>query len=418
MIDEVGAGAVVERRDDGWVVLSLGVSSDTAMRAWVLGLLDHVEVIGPSPWRRSVVEWLQSFVDGHGAPVRSESLSESGPAVADKGANAPAGRVGGRTARQRLRRLLAVVGWLAQVGEAPLAEVAERFEISPDELVAELELAACCGRPPYTPDTLLEIVVTDTMVQAFLPAELGRPRRLTPSEGFALAASARTILAVPGADGDGALARALGKLEAALGARPVAVDLDEPRYLSAVRDAVDQKQAVDIVYHSGSTDETTTRRIDPLALVSLDGHWYVDAYCHRAHDLRRFRIDRIRSFDPVGPRRGEPPPPAPATDAFVPGPGARSVRLSLDRWALWIADSVPLLDASPGRDGGVEVTLAVGGLAWLERLLLQAGPHARVLAPAELRDVGVQAAERVLRRYGGAEAAAASGAETTTAAPG
>src|SRR6202041_1799063 len=105
---------------------------------------------------------------------------------------------------------------LAQVGEAPISDAAQRFGMSEKELVAELELAACCGIPPYTPDTLMEIEVSETSVRAFLPPEFARPRRLTPAEGFAVAASARLIMAVPGPHDD-ALGRALAKLDAALG---------------------------------------------------------------------------------------------------------------------------------------------------------------------------------------------------------
>ena len=121
------------------------------------------------------------------------------------GGSTAAGRIPGRETSQRLRRLLAVVGWLAQVGEAPIADAARRFGMDEDELISELELAACCGVPPYTPDTLMEIEVSETSVRAFLPPEFARPRRLTPAEGFAVAASARLIMAVPGPD-DGALA--------------------------------------------------------------------------------------------------------------------------------------------------------------------------------------------------------------------
>ena len=65
-----------------------------------------------------------------------------------------------------------------------------------------------------------------------------------------------------------------------------------------------------------------------------------------------------------------------------------------------MVDSVPVLERTARADGGVDVTLAVGGTAWFERLLLQAGPEARVVAPPEWTDVGPRAAERVLRRYG------------------
>ena len=109
----------------------------------------------------------------------------------------------------RLRRLLAILTWLAQEGEAPIDEVAARFDLTPTALVAELEMAACCGVPPYTPDQLLEIVVTEDSVSTRVGTTLARPRRLSPREGLGLAASARALLAVPGSDEDGALSRAL-----------------------------------------------------------------------------------------------------------------------------------------------------------------------------------------------------------------
>ena len=116
----------------------------------------------------------------------------------------------------RLRRLLAILTWLAQEGEAAIDEVAARFDLTPTALVAELEMAACCGVPPYTPDQLLEIVVTEDTVSTRVGTVLARPRRLSPREGLALAASARALLAVPGSDEDGALSRALAKLDRAL----------------------------------------------------------------------------------------------------------------------------------------------------------------------------------------------------------
>jgi len=79
------------------------------------------------------------------------------------------------------------------------------------------------------------------------------------------------------------------------------VDLPSPSLLADVRRAVDERRQLDIEYHSGSTDEVTRRTVDPTRVVSLDGHWYLDAFCHRAEGVRRFRIDRIRSMTDAGP---------------------------------------------------------------------------------------------------------------------
>jgi proteasome accessory factor C len=412
VVEEVGERAVVERRRDGSVVLTLGVSSSDAFRSWVLGLLDHAEVIGPPPRRSAVVDWLERTAALTALPARAPGAAPvlaaaagalAGPPAADRQAPVSPPRPGARKdASDRLRRLLAIVGWLARVGEAPITEISRRFGVPESELVHELELAACCGVPPYSPDALMEIVVTDTMVSALLPDDLARPRRLTAAEGFALLAAGRTILAVPGADESGSLDRALGKLEAVLGDHGrVEVALDAPLLLPEVRRVAEEGRQVAIEYHSASADETTHRTVDPIEVVALDGHWYLDAFCHSAGGSRRFRIDRIRSMVPtgaaVGPDRRAPG--GAGAGPFVPGPGALAVTLALDPEASWVVDSVPVVGVREVEGGGHEVTLAVGGTAWLERLLLQLGPHARVLDPPNLADLGPGAATRLLARY-------------------
>jgi len=425
IVYEVGAEAVQERRPDGSVVIRLGVTSPEAMRSWLLGLLDHVEVLGPLAERARMVDWLKATAQrqdgGRDALDSTSSASRSDrvegmsldlgdrssvdpkvePQDKEKGEIVPSG-AGTRDARARLRRLLAVVGWLARVGEASISEVAERFGLSEAELVRELELAACCGVPPYSPDVLMEIVVTDTTVEAFLPHELGRPRRLTPGEGFALSAAARTILSVPGADAEGSLASALAKLEAVLGDQEgLVMDIAVPPLLEEVRLATNDHKQIEIEYHSASADETSVRKVDPIRVVSLDGHWYLDAFCQKSGGIRRFRVDRVRSLELTGVAVEVDPTALSIPDAFVPGPGATPTRLLLDPEAAWVIESVPLLDVHLRPDGAYEVALAVGGVAWLERLLLQAGPHARVVDPPEWSRLGEQAARRVLERYGG-----------------
>ncbi len=398
--DEVGQDKVVQRLDDGSVELALNVSSFAAIRSWVLGLLDHATVIEPPAFRDELVAWLGELI----GPAPAPRARPRAPAlVGEDGGDAAAvvrGVPGAGTSR-RLRRLLAVIGWLAQVGEAPIAVAAQRFGMSEKELVAELELAACCGTPPYTPDTLMEIEVSENSVRAFLPPEFGRPRRLTPAEGFAVAASARLLLAVEGSEDD-ALRRALAKLDAALGSREaVGLDVDAPEHLAAVREAVDGSRAIEIDYHSGSRDELTTRTVEPVQVVTIDGHWYLDAYCHRAGDMRRFRVDRIGAVRTLD----QPAEPAsmrtrPMEEMFVPGPGALEVHLELGRAAQWVPESVPVRAVARDEGGMVtDVVLDVSGMAWFERLLLQLGPSARVVSPPELTGLAADAAQRVLARY-------------------
>ena len=381
--DEVGQDKVLARLDDGSVELVLGVSSFAAIRSWVLGLLDHATIMEPPAFREELVAWLGALT----APASPLPGEVRAPVPGDEEAPAEPRSAPGRETSRRLRRLLALVGWLAQVGESPIDEAARRFGMSEKELVAELELAACCGTPPYTPDTLMEIEVSEHSVRAFLPAEFARPRRLTPAEGFAVAASARLLLAVPGSEDD-ALRRALAKLDAALGSREaVGLDVDAPTHLAEVREAAEAGRALEIDYLSGSRDELTTRTVEPVQVATIDGHWYLDAYCHRAGDMRRFRVDRIgtvRTLEYTG-RTGHGTRPGRSRRCSCPD---RVRSRSICSWGpqrSGCPSRCPCGRLGRGADGSVtDVVLDVSGMAWFERLLLQLGPGGPRPQPARV----------------------------------
>jgi proteasome accessory factor C len=190
--------------------------------------------------------------------------------------------------------------------------------------------------------------------------------------------------------------------------------VDAPSNLLAVRQAVRADgadgggdgangpgRAIEIDYLSGSRDELTTRIVEPVQVITIDGHWYLDAYCHRAGDMRRFRVDRILAVRDVE----RPPGPAvvrdrPLEEMFVPGPGAVEVHLRLGPGAQWVPESVPVRGVVRDAAGMVtDVVLDVSGMAWFERLLLQLGPDATVVSPPSLTGLAADAARRVLVRY-------------------
>ncbi len=81
-----------------------------------------------------------------------------------------------------------------------VAELAERFDVSEDEVVRDLNLVMCCGVPPYGADQLVSVVLDeDGSVLAWKGPFFNRPMRLTPAEGLAVIAAGRALLAVPGA---------------------------------------------------------------------------------------------------------------------------------------------------------------------------------------------------------------------------
>lgn len=57
----LGDAAVVEEDDDGNVVVELEVSHRDGFRSFVLGFLEHAEVLSPPVLREDVVEWLEAL---------------------------------------------------------------------------------------------------------------------------------------------------------------------------------------------------------------------------------------------------------------------------------------------------------------------------------------------------------------------
>lgn len=305
-------------------------------------------------------------------------------------------------AGQRLRRLLAVLAHLARVGEAPIAELAKRFEVRPDTLVAELELAACCGLPPYTPDQLLELVVDDDTVRAYGLDALRRPRRLTPEEGVAVAAAARALLAVPGSAPDGPLASALGKLEAALGEDRMRVEVALSAHALVLRQAVSDQEVVELDYLGAFRGGETTRAVEPLAVTTREGRLYLDAYCRLAEGWRRFQLERIRAVRPLGEHFEARPVPddlANSAGAFVGGAGTILVRVALPDERSALLERVAAGPVERDGAGHAVVPVAVADRRFLGRLLLRLGPEAHVVEPEALEDARREVAEAALGRY-------------------
>jgi proteasome accessory factor B len=69
VVAELGEEAVLSRGEDGSVVVGLDVANEVAFRSWLLGLLDHAEVLGPAGLREEVVAWLEAIAGRAGARV-------------------------------------------------------------------------------------------------------------------------------------------------------------------------------------------------------------------------------------------------------------------------------------------------------------------------------------------------------------
>lgn len=308
------------------------------------------------------------------------------------------------SATDRLARILSMVPWIASQDSPRIDEVCARFEITRSELVADLDVVFVVGLYPYTPESLIEVILDEDHVSIDYTNFFERPLRLSKDEALAILAAGVASSTQPGHDPDGPLARGIGKVASVLD-----IDLDDD--LGVVLDehaaathqlldqAVNERRVVHLSYFSHARNQQTERDVEPLRLFSTDGIWYLDAQCRATDEVRVFRLDRITEATPTD-ATFDPTPPPTAASAFRPTPDLPTVLVEIAPTDAWVVDQYPAEVVERLESGRIRAELVVSARPWLERLLLQLGPTARVIrAPDALENCASEAARRVLATY-------------------
>lgn len=308
-------------------------------------------------------------------------------------------RRGPRSAAQRVSGLLVMLPWIMQRQRVKISTMARQFNLSEAELVEDLQMAAVCGVPPYTPDALIDVYMDDGMVIAEVPLVFSRPLKLSTAELFAVSVMAQTAMQLPGANKKGPLASALAKLSPLMpaGAETIKVQLPKTRYVKELLAAVETGERQEIEYFSPASLKRTTRTVTPRKVFEDSGRWYVAADDHLSGEDRVFRVDRIEKiagtqiFDQLREVR----------DDELPwfSESLQQVTLRVGKQARWIVESYPYVSRVDNKDGSVDLTMSITSKHWLGRLLLRAGNGVKVVKPAEHKPLASQTAQSVLARY-------------------
>jgi proteasome accessory factor C len=304
-----------------------------------------------------------------------------------------------RTAR-RLARILAMLPWVIANPGATVDEVCRRFDYTPADLAQDLNLVFVCGLPGYGPGDLMVAYIDGDEVVVDMADYFARPVRLTPGEALVLLAAGLALLSSGVAPP--ALAGAVEKLQAALlpGEGSLAVDLPaEPALVAVLGEAAAAGEAVEITYTSISADRTTTRVVEPWAVFSTLGHWYLSGHCRLAGAERVFRIDRIRDAHTTGDRFDPPSQAPPPEVRYVPGADDVTAVIRLGRGAAWVADYYPV-EVLDDEEESTTVRFSASDASVAARLLVRLGTDARLVEGAEVAAAAADLRRRMLRRYG------------------
>jgi len=301
---------------------------------------------------------------------------------------------------ERLRRLLYLVPYVSKHPGVTVEALARALNVDRDDLLEELDLLTCVGRPPFNPDDYIDIYVENDRVCVDLDQRLSAPPRLTVGEAAALAASAELLRPAAG----DALRSAVEKLERVLPPgmherfremyRKIDAAVEAPQALGPLTRAIHERREVTFDYVPPGRGAPESRRVRPRELLSHRGQWYLQAWDLNRQDDRLFRVDRMEGlavtdtpFQPREDARAEIPNPA-RTDAAV---RVRFTRLVAPYVRERFGEDARLL-----ADGGVEVRVAGDNERWLTQWVLSFGGEAEVLEPASARAAVARAAKAAL----------------------
>ncbi|TSE01649.1 YafY family transcriptional regulator [Skermania sp. ID1734] len=312
----------------------------------------------------------------------------------------------------RLSRLLNMVPYFLAHPGISAAEAAADLGVTTKQLMSDLNQLWMCGLPGYGPGDLIDLSFSEESIEVTFSAGIDRPVRLTSTEATALLVALRSIVEMPGMVDPSAAQRAIAKIEAAAGAAaekqngtmPVpapAATIEDPA-AAQVRSAVTQSRAVRLVYYSASRDAVTERIVDPIRIVLLDNHSYLQAWCRQAEAVRLFRFDRIEAATALDEPARPPSTVAaddPASELFSEDSTLPIARLRIDSSSTWVLDQYPMEQIGIDDSGAVEATMRFATLDWMARMILGFGSAVTALDPPELVAAVRERADAALAAY-------------------
>ena len=285
-----------------------------------------------------------------------------------------------------LATLLSVVPYFHSRGAVRVSDAARDLGMTDRQLRAALWQLWSCGLPGYGPGDLIDLGFSSEdlddaeMVEVTFTAGIDRPVRLTAAEAVTLETGLAVFLDRPEVVDQAALRDLLATLRTAAGSEvttpgAVATPVHSDSDADVVRTGVRSGRALRFVYHSASSDTSTTRVVDPARLSVADGRTYLHAVDRGSGQWRTFRTDRMTRVEDVGPRRALGPEPSDDDDGEL-----RLEKATVRAAGAWFLDEFTFHSAVRRPDGDLEVEIAYHDRAWLLRFLLG---HADVVTPVD-----------------------------------
>lgn len=297
-------------------------------------------------------------------------------------------------ASDRVRLYLTLVPYLLERRQVHVDEAAAEFGVTPEQLRAMVEKLTLIGLPGdsnlYQPpqdlfDINWDLLDAEGVIEITNEVGLRRVPRFTAREAAALLAGLQLVASVPSVAASDLVSGLLAKLSRGASAAPLEVvvappALDDMR--NAVTQALNTGVAVSFTYQALDA-EATTRTVDPVRVLTSNGEWYLQGWCHLRQAMRTFHLDRVRApqlTDIPATHRADPVP-----DLFEGDPDEDIGELRMPASIASLLGDV-LAHAETDEEAGiVTARLRMSDPRGLKRVASRFGGQAVVTAPAVAR---------------------------------
>jgi proteasome accessory factor C len=287
--------------------------------------------------------------------------------------------------------MLSLTGYLIQNRQQKISEVATHFDVPEKELRDAVVTISLSGVGMYRPDELFFLdydLLEEGIVDLSFAPTLDKVPRLSTRQAAAIASGLSYLESVV----DESDRLEISKLQEILAdgskvtsnipfkVQPIKIDRD----LSLARQAIVEGKVLTCSYIN-SAEQVTQRRLEPVSLESNDATWFLRAYCQTKNQVRVFRLDRMRDIvltpDSCAPESYSI---SPEDEIYKVSEQDTEVLFEIDPEGFGIlADFKP--DYPVIGDKTLRVTIPIGQISNLGKIVAKYSGKVRVLAPSEAR---------------------------------
>lgn len=303
---------------------------------------------------------------------------------------------------ERYNFMLALTGYLIQNRQRKIADVANHFGVSEQEIHDAVVTISLSGVGMYRPDELFFLdydLLEEGIVDVSFAPTLESVPRLSTRQAAAIASGLSYLESVLDESDRVEVAELMNLLsdggkrtsEMPFKVHPSRVDVE----VTLARQAISEDRLLSCSYINAA-NEVTSRQIEPISMESSDSIWYLRGYCRIKKEVRVFRLDRMRDINLEKEKlvRAEYPE-IDSSGIYSVSDSDTNVVFDIDPEGFgMLADYKPEYPAVG--DKTLRVSIPIGDISTLGRVVSKYSGHVRVIEPEAARRVVFEYASRAL----------------------